>query len=246
MTDSASFRIEAKHVVHFGPTDKRMFEGARPRPNCRYDSNAGLRPDRTRSAATFRSASLAIVISVIAPTNWVAGRISRRASHGMNVFHRAIRHQQSVFMIEILSIAGGLPDGFLHGSAIFRMGPLENKFQGRFHRLVALEDLEGLVRPDDFSARGIPAEAPGAAQSLRFRQIHFAMPQRRFNRPLILDRCLQVIAGTPENFVVFPCAEITNATMRDVMENRIRRGSSEISPVSKSCFQVNELIGGTR
>src|SRR6476661_5929579 len=69
-----------------------------------------------------------------------AGRISRRASHGMDVFHCTIWHQQSVFMIEVLSVAGGLMHGFLHGSAIFRMGALENKFQGRLCRLIALED----------------------------------------------------------------------------------------------------------
>ncbi len=74
-----------------------------------------------------------------------AGPISRPASHGMDVFHCAIRHQQSVFMIEILSVAGGLLDGVLHGRAIFRMGALENKFQGRLCRLVALEDSKGLL-----------------------------------------------------------------------------------------------------
>ncbi len=54
--------------------------------------------------------------------------ISRSASHGMDIFHRAIRHQQSIFMVEILSVAGRAIDGLLHGSAIFRMGALHNKF----------------------------------------------------------------------------------------------------------------------
>jgi hypothetical protein len=48
-------------------------------------------------------------------------------------------------MVETLSVAGRLPDGLLHASAIFRMGALENKFQGRFRRSVALEDSEGFV-----------------------------------------------------------------------------------------------------
>ena len=103
-------------------------------------------------------------------------------------------------MVEILSVAGRLIDGPLHGGAILRMGALEDKFQGRFHRPVTSKDSEGLVRPDDLSAGGIPAKAPGVAQSLRLGQIHFAVPQRGFNPPLIPNRCLQVISGTPESF----------------------------------------------
>src|ERR1700739_3831051 len=51
--------------------------------------------------------------------------IYRRASHGMDIFHRAIRHQQSIFMIEISCLAGRFVDGLLHGGAIFRMGALD-------------------------------------------------------------------------------------------------------------------------
>ena len=48
-------------------------------------------------------------------------------------------------MVEILSVAGRLIDGLLHGSAIFRMGALENEFQGRFRRPVASKYSESLL-----------------------------------------------------------------------------------------------------
>src|SRR6266849_4891587 len=72
-------------------------------------------------------------------------RASRGASHGMDIFHRAVRHHQSVFMVEILSVARRLIDGSLHGSAVVRMGALENKFYGWLRRLVTLEDSKGFV-----------------------------------------------------------------------------------------------------
>src|SRR6267378_3036531 len=74
-----------------------------------------------------------------------ARSISRSTSHGMDIFHRAIRHQQSILMVEILSVAGRAIDGLLHGSAIFRMGALDNKFHGRFRGSVTLEDSEGFL-----------------------------------------------------------------------------------------------------
>jgi hypothetical protein len=58
--------------------------------------------------------------------------ISHRSSHGMDIFHRAIRHQQSVLMVEVLPFTGRVIDGLLHGSAIFRMHALDNQFQSRF------------------------------------------------------------------------------------------------------------------
>jgi hypothetical protein len=48
-------------------------------------------------------------------------------------------------VIEILSVAGSLLDGFLHGSAILRMGALKNKLQGRFRCPVTSKDSEGLL-----------------------------------------------------------------------------------------------------
>src|SRR6266481_9124869 len=111
----------------------------------------------------------------------------------MDIFHRAVGHQQSVFMVEIFSVAGRAIDGLSHGSALLRMSALDNKFYGRFRRPVTSKDPESLVRPDDLAAGDIPSEAPGAAQSLRFGQIHFAVQQCGFNPLLIRNRYSQVI-----------------------------------------------------
>ena len=44
--------------------------------------------------------------------------------------------------------------------------------------------------------------------------------------------------------VAFFCAETMNATMSDVMQNTIKRGACEISTASRSCFHIDEMIGG--
>src|SRR3979411_1051528 len=74
-----------------------------------------------------------------------ASPFSPSTSHGMDIFHRAIRHQQSIFMVEILSVAGRAIDGLLHGSTIFRMGALDNELYGWFRRRVTLKDSKGFL-----------------------------------------------------------------------------------------------------
>jgi hypothetical protein len=58
---------------------------------------------------------------------------------------QTIRHQQSIFMIEILPVAGRPLDRLLHGDEIFRMGALEKKLQAWFGRSVVLEDSERFI-----------------------------------------------------------------------------------------------------
>src|SRR5258707_928500 len=48
-------------------------------------------------------------------------RSSPRPSYGMNMFCRAIRHQQSIFMVEIFPRARRVVDGHLHGGAVVWM-----------------------------------------------------------------------------------------------------------------------------
>jgi hypothetical protein len=74
-----------------------------------------------------------------------AGSILRHTSHGADIFHRAVRHQQSKFVIIVLSIDGDTLYGLLEGSAIFRMRTLNNKFHGRFRRPVISKYSVGLV-----------------------------------------------------------------------------------------------------
>src|SRR6266478_10124066 len=99
--------------------------------------------------------------------------VSGSAGYGMDMFHRAVRHQQSKLMVVVISIDGGTFNCLLHGGTIFRMRALDNKFHGWFRRPVTAEDSEGLVRPGNLSAGDFPCKASGAAQSLRLGQIHF-------------------------------------------------------------------------
>ena len=66
-------------------------------------------------------------------------------SYGVDIFHRAVRHQQSIFMIKVIAVDGRMLEGLLHCGAIFRMGALDNKLQGRFRRPVTLKDPENFV-----------------------------------------------------------------------------------------------------
>src|SRR5262245_21001386 len=106
-------------------------------------------------------------MSVTAPTNSSLPGIDRRASQGVEMLHRAIRHQKPVFMLEILVVAGRLIDRPSHGGSIFRMRTLEDQLKRRLRRGVALENSKCLRCPDDLSRGDVPAEAPRVAQFLR-------------------------------------------------------------------------------
>src|SRR5258705_14019736 len=67
------------------------------------------------------------------------------------------------------------------------MDPVENHFDRGPARRVVLEYSVALLRPDDFSARDVPAETTSMAKPLRFRQIGLALSQRVFGLLSILD-----------------------------------------------------------
>src|ERR1700687_4756977 len=117
----------------------------------------------------------------------------------MDIFHRAIRHQQSIFMVEILSVAGRLIDDLSYGNAVFRMGALDNKFRGRLRRPVTSKDSEGLLRPNHLARGDVPADASRATQFLCLGQIRLALLQSTF-RPLAVGHVDD--KGNP--FVWFP------------------------------------------
>src|ERR1700722_17188177 len=63
---------------------------------------------------------------------------------------------------------------------VVRMSSVKRQLNSRLYCRVKLEHPISLIGPVDFPARGVPAEAPGQAQSLRFREIHLAAPKRLF------------------------------------------------------------------
>src|SRR5690349_10657709 len=101
-------------------------------------------------------------------------------SHNVDMFDRAIRHQQAMFKIKILSVLRRTFDGLSHEGRVFRMNPLENKFRGRFRRSVILEDSKGFLGPNELGGGRLPTEAPRMTEPLRFRQVRLALLQLLF------------------------------------------------------------------
>src|SRR6266436_4752328 len=135
---------------------------------------------RTREPLRFRQITLASPQRFFRPL--VLGRIHHRSdilefarlislsmSHNVDMFDGTIRHQQAMLKIKILSILRSAPDGLSHKSCVFRMNPLEDLFDARFHGSVVLEDSIGFFGPVDFSGGNPPAKTARVAQSLRFR-----------------------------------------------------------------------------
>ena len=63
----------------------------------------------------------------------------------MDICDGTIRHQQPIFKIKILPILRRALDCLFHEGRVFRMNPLENKFNGRFRRSVVLKDSKGFL-----------------------------------------------------------------------------------------------------
>ena len=94
----------------------------------------------------------------------------------MDVFDRAIRHQQPMLVVEILSAAGCTFDRLLDASPILRMSAIKDVFKGDRTRLVISKDPEEFLGADAFVSNDIPDEAAGLAHSLCFDQFGFASP----------------------------------------------------------------------
>src|SRR6266403_4984263 len=94
-------------------------------------------------------------------------------------------------MPKILSVLRRALKCLFHQGRVFRMNPLENKFDGRRHRSVVLKDAIGFLRPPDLAGGNAPAEATGVAEPLSARQVRFPAPELGL-------RILQVFVGSCE------------------------------------------------
>src|SRR5712691_3255407 len=83
-----------------------------------------------------------------------------------------------MLVIEFHLLAGNPIDQLLKGRSVFRVGSLDYHGNGSLLLRRVFKNSKGLARPVDFSARDIPAETAGVAQTLRFSQVSFASPQR--------------------------------------------------------------------
>src|SRR5512144_2632604 len=101
---------------------------------------------------------------------------------GMDMFDRAVGHQQSISVREVLAVAGRAVDGLLHARTIIRMNALNDCIELDRRGTLELEYSESFFRPDNFTAGDAQAITAGVAQSLSFGQIHFTLPQRIFGQ----------------------------------------------------------------
>ena len=74
-----------------------------------------------------------------------------------------------MFKIKTLPILRRTLDSLFYEAYVFRMNPLENKFHGRLHRSIELEDSKGFLGPDDLACGRVPTEAPRVTELLSFR-----------------------------------------------------------------------------
>src|ERR1700738_2442408 len=97
-------------------------------------------------------------------------------SHHMDIFDGTIWHHQAIFMLKILSILRRALNCLSHRGSVFRMNPLEDKFDGRYRRSVVLEDPKGFVGPVDLASGNRPAKASCMTEPLSFLQVRLASP----------------------------------------------------------------------
>src|ERR1700739_837924 len=98
-------------------------------------------------------------------------------SHDGDILDGSIRHQQSMFKIEISPIQRRALDCLLDEGHIFRMNPLKNEFHGGFRGGGVLEDSKGFLRPENLAAGGPPAETARLTEPLSLRQVRFPASQ---------------------------------------------------------------------
>src|SRR3982074_3391580 len=106
---------------------------------------------------------------------------------GVDMLDRAVRHQQSISVREVLPVAGRAVDGLLYAHTIIRVNALHDCIEPDRRGSLALEYSERLFRPDNSPRGGPKAIAAGVAQSLGFGRIHFTLTQRIFGQLAFRD-----------------------------------------------------------
>src|ERR1700681_1253608 len=99
-------------------------------------------------------------------------------THGSNVFDGAIGHQQAMLGSKLAPLDRGAVEDLPQTLPVVRMSSVKHQRNGRLYRRLAFEYPISFIGPVDFPARWVPAEAPGVAQSLCLRQIHFTTAKR--------------------------------------------------------------------
>src|SRR5215469_1106317 len=98
----------------------------------------------------------------------------------MQVFHRHVGHQDTMFKVEFGLLASSEFQDFLDGRSVFWVSSLHNQFTRNLSCRIKFVYPKGLLGPIDLSARNVPACSARVAQFLRFRQIRFTPLQFLF------------------------------------------------------------------
>src|ERR1700730_6986675 len=103
--------------------------------------------------------------------------------HGSKVFDRPIGHQQAMLSGKLVPLDRSAVEDLPQVHPVVRMSSVDQQLNGWLCRKRTFEYPMSLIGPVDFPAHRVPAEAPGAAQSLRLGQIHLAPAQRLLGLP---------------------------------------------------------------
>jgi hypothetical protein len=75
--------------------------------------------------------------------------------------------------IKALAVTRCSLDFQLHLVAVLWVNPRKNEFHRRFRPYVTLKDSEGIVGPEELSARNLPPEGAHVTESLNFGRVSF-------------------------------------------------------------------------
>src|SRR5713226_8666177 len=115
--------------------------------------------------------------------------------------------------IKICLFVGRVVESLLYAISVVRMNSLQCQPQRRLHRSIMLKDVEGFLRPVDFSARNVPAETAGVTYTLPFSQESLAAVQIRIEAGVLqrnrglrsqhLQHCDPLRGEGPRSQIVF-------------------------------------------
>ena len=100
--------------------------------------------------------------------------------HQPNIFYGAAGHHKTILGGETASLDRRTVNNLPQLYPVVRMRSVDDHLDSELGRSLALEYSISLLGPVDFSARDIPTETAGAAQSLRLGEIFLASAQRLF------------------------------------------------------------------
>src|SRR5580700_6048198 len=95
-------------------------------------------------------------------------------NYNMQVPHRIVPSQQTIFNIETCPLMGRIFDRLLHKNSILGMNSFKHPLQRWLNGSIKFKDFVGFFRPIGFSAENAPAEGASPADSLPLSEVSLA------------------------------------------------------------------------